>query len=220
VWTLWACLSGAAAVWTYSALRGSGREAWSSAGAVLLLLAFLYVPLAARGRLAERFEQLPPTLDGEAYMAGAGHATHGSPLPLGDDLRAIEWLRGHVEGSPVILEGTSGLYDWGARYSIYTGLPTVIGWDWHQKQQRWEYRDEVDARVQDVLQMYGTATPEGRLALLRRYGVRYVIVGPLERAVYPTAGLATLDAMAGRGAGGARRGGYDSGGVRIYEVLG
>ena len=50
----------------------------------------------------------------------------------------IHWLEDNVQGTPTIMEGLSDnpLYHWSNRISIYTGLPDVIGWNWHQKQQR------------------------------------------------------------------------------------
>jgi uncharacterized membrane protein len=83
---------------------------------------------------------------------------------------------------------------------VYTGLPTVLGWDWHQSQQRWAFRDAVEARKRDVERLYaGTDVTETR-NLLARYGVSYVYVGRLERLYYPPAGIAKFEALRQSGA--------------------
>src|SRR5439155_320898 len=82
------------------------------------------------------------------------------PIPLKPDYVAITWLQDHVAGSPVILEGRGRLYSWANRVSIYTGLPTVLGWDWHEIQQRGLFGDQdIQKRAADVTNMYvGFAT--------------------------------------------------------------
>ncbi|HEY8491658.1 MAG TPA: hypothetical protein VIO14_11760, partial [Dehalococcoidia bacterium] len=140
-----------------------------------------------------RFVALPEGLDGAAYMADAVYQDEHGPLTLRHDYEAIQWLREHVEGTPVIMEGHTPAYRWGSRYSVYTGLPTVIGWEWHQKQQRWRYQAEVDRRIQDVRRFYTDPDPQAAQEIARRYGVRYVVVGELERATYGPAGLAKFE---------------------------
>lgn len=115
-------------------------------------------------------------------------------LALRWDYEAIQWMRQNIKGSPVIMEGNTGLYHWGNRYSIYTGLPTVIGWDWHTKQQ---YSllpgDLIDYRIGLVREFYNTPDPERAVEIASRYDVSYVIVGGLERAVYDANGLNKFD---------------------------
>ena len=47
-------------------------------------------------------------------------------------------MQDNVQGSPVIVEAApAGVqYAWMGRISIYTGLPDVVGWEWHEEQQR------------------------------------------------------------------------------------
>ena len=96
-------------------------------------------------------------------------------------------------GSPVVLEGVTPTYRWGSRVSVYTGLPTVIGWQWHQEQQRWAYRWAVGDRILDVERVYTTIDGDEALSLLRTYGVEYVYVGRLEHLYYPGPGLDKFD---------------------------
>ena len=104
-------------------------------------------------------------------------------------MEAIRWLQDNVEGSPVVLEAHLEFYRWGARFASYTGLPTVLGWPWHQTQQRMAYSSTVEERARDVREMYETTDVGRALELLRQYRVRYVVVGDLERIIYTADGL-------------------------------
>lgn len=172
-----------------------GRFAWTTALAVLVGAALIYPVAATPARLRDRFLALPPTLDGTAFMAHAVYQDERGPIELRHDLEAIRWLREHLDGTPIIVEGVTPFYRWGSRITVYTGLPTVIGWDWHQKQQRWAYQQLVDQRIADVTAFYAGSDPAAAMAFLNRYGVRYVIVGTVERTYYPPAGLAKFEQM-------------------------
>ena len=175
----------------------SWRRAWISALVVLLVACAIYPLAATRVRVADRFVELPPTNDGMAYMRSAIYQDEKGPIDLPSDYEAIIWLQDNVQGSPTIVEGVTPLYRWGSRVSVYTGLPTVIGWDWHQKQQRWGYQWMVDARIADVNQIFSTTDQATTLELLHKYGVSYVYIGDLERLYYPATGIAKFDQMVG-----------------------
>jgi uncharacterized membrane protein len=121
-----------------------------------------------------------------AYMDEAIYNDKNQPMALRWDHDAILWLLANVNGSPVIAEAVTPLYHWGSRVSVYTGLPTIIGWDWHQKQQRAILPGEViDRRITDVGQIFGASTADRTRELLERYHVRYLYVGQQERLYYP-----------------------------------
>ncbi|MER3515107.1 MAG: hypothetical protein C4310_12600 [Chloroflexota bacterium] len=70
----------------------------------------------------------------------------------------------------------------------------------------------IDQREQQVHDFYTVYDAQQALEFLQRYRVRYVYVGPEERAIYGTAGLAKFDQMA------ELRLVYQNPQVKIYEV--
>ena len=195
VWVMLA-LAAAYLLWRLLHYRSSSplgsitrRRAWVGVLAVLVLGASVYPVFGTHARLGTRFEALPLTLDGTAY---ARHRVYGDRLGdirLDADFEGIRWLQQNVEGSPVVLEGLTPNYRWGGRVSVYTGLPTIIGWQWHQEQQRWGYRWAIAERAADVNEIYRTTSPAKALSLIDKYGVEYVYVGQLEGLYYPEEGL-------------------------------
>ncbi|MDQ4045197.1 MAG: DUF2298 domain-containing protein, partial [Chloroflexota bacterium] len=142
-------------------LLAAMRSVWLVIVAVLLTGALAYPALATASRLGDRVAPLSPTLDGLAYMQHA-EFTEGpsggepSAISAASDRAAIAWLREQVEGTPVILEAQLPAYRWGGRISSTTGLPTVLGWTWHEIQQRPGHAPLVDKRVSDVTTIYGS----------------------------------------------------------------
>src|SRR5258708_18940782 len=140
-WVLFGLAAAAAAARNALSLPRWGRGAralYRRAFVALAAACALYPLLATPARLADRFVALPPTLDGGAFLEKAVYEWKGATLPLAPDAHAMLWLEDNVRGSPVIAEANTEpfLYGWGNRFSMFTGLPGIIGWGWHQKQQR------------------------------------------------------------------------------------
>lgn len=166
----------------------------------LIVCSLIYTVLGTQARLAYRFDtSIPMTLDGTAYMEKAVYTREGGALELKWDLEAIRWLQDNVKGSPVVLEAHSRQYDWSGRIASYTGLPTILGWPWHQTQQRWDYQHTIGNRAADVRRMYETTNAAELETILERYNVEYIVVGELERLYYGEAGIAKFDSMADEG---------------------
>jgi len=195
------------------------RLAWAVT-AVLFAGVMLYPITAAPAKVRDRFsaEASPHGLDGMTYMDKAVYADNNRDMMLADDKDAIQWMLRNVDGSPVILEGTTPGYRWGNRYSIYTGLPAVQGWDWHQKQQRSVVPGvEIDRRLANVREIYDTGDLARAQKLLDHYGVSYIVVGPLEQAYYNPQGLGKFEKMVQQGY---LQPAYTNKSVKIYEVVG
>jgi uncharacterized membrane protein len=163
------------------------RVVWEGAAIILVTSAALVLLIGGADKIRDRItSNTPHTLDSMAYMNYATYADYGVTMDLSEDYRAILWMQDNVQGSPVIVEAASAgvQYQWHQRFSIYTGLPDVIGWEWHESQQRVLDSAMVIARGKEVDAFYATTDLSAAREFLRKYNVRYIIVGQLERAKY------------------------------------
>lgn len=203
VWILMAVVAGAAAAWLWPALRrapGLIRVPWTGILLILVFLAALYPLLATRAKVTDRWSSdAPHTLDGMAYMPYVQQYENGSLFSLRPDYEALRWLQDNIEGTPVILETHTIEYFWGSRVTVYTGLPAIVGWNWHQRQQRAADSNQVWDRVMDVQEAYNTTSIMHVLDILDRYNVELIIVGDLERAYYNSQGLEKFNVMVEQG---------------------
>ncbi|MBK6768587.1 MAG: glycosyltransferase family 39 protein [Ardenticatenales bacterium] len=214
VWVLWSIGAGVALAafleWLVRRPNIEWRWLWRGTMAALVCCGLVYTVTAARAKIEDRFpadRSIPeadmaalhrPGLSGIDYMAHAAYIEYDEHSPqtphlleLSADHEAIQWLLANVDGTPTILEGTWPInYHWGSRISIYTGLPTVIGWDWHQRQQKAAItNDPVGNRLRDVETIYGSTDAAEARRLLCELKVELIIVGQLETMRYDAAGL-------------------------------
>jgi uncharacterized membrane protein len=177
------------------------QTAWKIAAVALTTGAALFLLMGGTGKMRDRMtDAAPHSLDSMEYMAHAIYNERGVDLDLSADYRAILWMQEHVKGSPVIAEapGAGIQYEWFNRFSIYTGLPDVVGWEWHQMQQRLMFAETVKARGLEEQAFYTTTEVEAARDFIHKYNVRYIIVGQLERATYPAEGLHKFAAYNGK----------------------
>ena len=196
--------------------KGSIFFPWTILIILLGTSSLIYTTIGTIDRIQDRFTSSKTrfTLNGYGFTETSIYKDANGDINLSADMAAIHWLRENIDGSPVILEGITPSYRWGSRVSIHSGLPTVIGWEWHQQQQRWDDQNEINARMNDVDAIYTTPGLQTAQDLLNKYQIKYVFVGEIEKLYYPATGLEKIYS----GLNGKLEKIYDQNGVVIMKV--
>lgn len=185
-------------MWTFLAIAGSfwlvavsreelsrtTRRLWAAAfGVALLASSFTAITDVVATLRTSHVPGPRPTLNGQAYLDG--YRPH--------DAEAIRWLNHEVRGVQVLLEAHGDSYQEFGRISMNTGLPTVLGWDYHLSQ-RSHPRDEINRRQLDVKSLFGSTDRQEVDSLIDRYHVAIVYAGALEERTYGREALAKFEA--------------------------
>jgi YYY domain-containing protein len=146
---------------------------WLALAVALIGAASVYGPAA----LASRTDGFTtePDLNGLTYYERMAS----------DDAAGIAWLQQNVSGSATIVEATGGSYSAFGEVAWMTGLPTILGWDFHEVQ--WHGASIVpleDERKHDIDTIYRSTDVKTVQDLLNKYDVSYVYVGPMEQQAY------------------------------------
>jgi YYY domain-containing protein len=195
-WLLLAVAAACALPWAAAWLPRRAWAVWAAGAVVVLALGAVY-PVAGTWARHDGFSRAP-TLDGLGWLRANAP---GDPA-------AIAWLRAHAPKDAVVLEAVGEDYSaFGhGRISTFTGRPTVLGWPGHEVQ--WGHdpgRREVDVRL-----LYRTTSLDDARDIVDRYGVRYVVVGPIERTTYGDGGLAKWDVLGERA--------FDRAGTTVWRL--
>lgn len=179
----------------------AGRAAFGAVVAVFFVMGMAYPVLAIQGRALvdtgrlrtqEQIEncdpaseicpeQRPLTLDGVPQMV---HSEEYAAIQCLADLEP--------KRDAVLLEAPGGAYEPDrSRFSGLTGIPTLIGWQNHERQWRGEsYPRVIDQRLEngqlrdrviDAQEIYTTQDWDRAWSLIDRYGIVYIVVGHAER---------------------------------------
>jgi uncharacterized membrane protein len=157
----------------------------------LSISVLLFPIIASFDKMTDRISfKTPLTLDGMEYMRYSTYIEDNKEMNLSQDYALIQWMQDNIEGSPVIIEANVPEYRWGNRITIYTGLPGVIGWNWHQRQQRTiNPPDWIYNRIEDVKTFYSTDDMKITKSIVDKYSIDYVVVGQLEKIFYDEGGF-------------------------------
>lgn len=195
VWLFFSIASGAAFAWLIQRAdlwRFRVQLVWFVPLMFMVAAAAMFPFSSIRARMVDRFvPQLSPTLNGMDYMQEASHflIDYGVVIPLENDYHIIRWLQENVQGTPVIMEGRSAAseYRYNGRIAINTGLPTVLGWNWHQRQQRTidPLTRFVQQREANIRYFYESNDIPSVLNLVRYYDIEYIITSDMEIAMFP-----------------------------------
>ena len=197
-------------IWRYAhkvAERDRSVRAYSYSGlwvisiTAVVLIGLIYPFSSVGPRLDQRFSTDVKTLDGISYLSSQpAFARYDNGLDeepvvvrLGEDLPLIDWIRSSVDGTPTIVEWTGDSYDWNSRIAVHTGLPTVLGWSSHQRQQRMGYQNMISKRKVDIQDFYTSKNHDYMTTFLLTYDVSYIVVGVQERRFVSSDALNYLD---------------------------
>ncbi|MBI1818534.1 MAG: glycosyltransferase family 39 protein [Deltaproteobacteria bacterium] len=175
----WLIFSGAAAaavaeLWSGRVLSGVARRVWQAGLVVLVAVAVFTSVSGTYGVLTTNRVKTPkPTLNGTLYL------DEHDPY----EVASYKWLNERISGIPVIVEAFGPSYQEFSRVSMNTGLPTVLGWEYHVIQ-RAATQPDVNRRKNDIKLIYTSDNKDQVRAALERYHVAMVYVGPLERRTY------------------------------------
>ncbi len=205
-WTLFGLASAVALPWVAARLATMRlspilRWSWTGAAGLLLAAALIYPLTATPARIGDRFPgDLPRTLDGMSFMRYVNYTQDGLAFPLSEDAAAITWMQQNVTGTPVIVEAHLPSYQWAGRVATYTGLPTLLGWEWHQIQQRnaVQVAPIVNYRQNVIAEIFNGTDIERAWQHIQDYAIEYIYVGGVERAIYAPTGLAKFETLVGR----------------------
>lgn len=109
-----------------------------------------------------------------------------SDITMVDDLAVINWLKENANRGDVILEHQGDDFSFDNRVSVFTALPTPLGWVahewlWRSVNSSIDFPDSLQERSDDIDYIYTSGDIEKNKELLAKYNIKYIIVGYVER---------------------------------------
>lgn len=188
---------------------------WVAILLVFVLAGSVYPLVAPAARLArinprthQPYLQRTNSLDGLTYLKT-------DPANPGD-YDAIQWLNSNVPGNPVIVEAIGNDYTNYGRISVFTGMPTIMGWVGHEYQWRVNWLNKAENAIEfnrrggDVDTIYTNTDAATVLSTMKHYNAQYIYIGALEHQKYPMANLSRFSAY--------MQVVYNAEGVTIYKI--
>jgi YYY domain-containing protein len=153
---------------------------------VVLVVSSVYFPIAAAVTKTVS-SGLGPNLNSLSFMEERDS----------DELDAINDIRDLAGNDDVLVEAVGGSYSEYGRVSEGSGVPTILGWTFHETQ--WHGSNASFAsREADVRDIYTTTSQEELRRLIAKYKLTMVVVGPRERSTYGNIDTTIFDTLGDR----------------------
>ncbi len=172
-WQLWAIAAAFASAILMQTLHGVRAVTWNVVFILVVGAGLVYPILSVLNKTNNFNPDFDYTLDSSA------HLTRFAP----EDAAVIHFLSTAPMG--VVAESIGGSYSGYARIATYTGLPTVLGWDYQVGQQLGSRAGmQLAGRSADAMRIYATPDIEEAKTLLRKYQIHWIVVGAIERKTF------------------------------------
>lgn len=114
-----------------------------------------------------------------------------------DELNVISDITAIATPNDVLVEAIGGSYTEYARISGASGVPTLLGWAFHETQ--WHGSNELFAdREDDVRTIYTTSNVNEIQQLIDKYQLTMLVVGPRETSTYGNIDMTMFDTLGHR----------------------
>jgi uncharacterized membrane protein len=129
-----------------------------------------------------------PRIDGLKYMENLLQRG-GSPRDFDKyDYQAIDWINNNMPTIEPILEAPGQeLYSGVSRISIFTGMPSYVGWEYQVSQQSGR-SDEINRRDKEANLIFSLPDVFTFATMLKEENLHIVYVGSIEKNLFPSIG--------------------------------
>ncbi len=189
----------------------TGKYIFSAALLFVLVPAVLYPVLgsAAKMSICSMGFKEKPRIDGMEYMKNLRQRPGAVRDFDRHDYQAMEWMeKNYLKIEPFLETPGENMYSGVSRISIFTGMPTLVGWGYQVGQQSGR-GSEVAQRNQAANNAYRTPSGETAKQILGSFGVKYVYSGAIEKNTYGS-GTAKFDDFADKV--------YSNEGAELYKI--
>jgi len=186
IWFLYATAAASLSLYIFSSLNSLKGVFSRLFFGLMQVLAICFILSCTAGSLLsmymtvsyQRIEGPRPTLDGLAYLKQNNS----------DEYNLVSWIRRNISGTAHLLEAQGDSYREFSRITMYTGLPILLGWEYHTKQ-RGTSDIDIEKRKNAVTTIYSSDSADQAEQILNQYNIDLIVVGKVERQTYPPNGI-------------------------------
>lgn len=155
---------------------------------------------------------IPQYLDSVKPLGGSLEGMDFIKKKNPDLTAALDWLRENNTSRVVLLSAVADSFSEGGVVNAFSGLPTLVTWFNHvwlwngapDKQMKplskiareQNTQDALNTRRKDAETVYVSHNSYDTKVVIKKYGIRYVYVSPIERKIYPALNEEKLNSMA------------------------